>query len=284
PDRSAPFAYRRQSGSLLGAVVEETALLRLRCVDLQSVSLRAYCSCSSWCSSSWHSITHCGSSWKEVVEAPVTGEYVKIRAGTALVDNNTSIALYTCYARRWNLKMHKCQGSGSALPQQASPPTENMIVLRSSSTAKTDTEVREESQFSKSIAVGTEVTGRIKVEVTSPNSDQTAVSQLAWSNPAKSFSPFYPNPSMLEQHTDTSLGGMELHEEEEENSWDEADVVDDENSNKGQWTMPLDDELEMLSSAKNTGDDGEGKTSVPVEHATSLRYFVRDGVKRYPCN
>ncbi|XP_039972914.1 zinc finger protein Xfin [Xiphias gladius] len=188
------------------------------------------------------------------------------------------------YARRWNLKMHKCQGTGSALSRQANPPIQKMLVLRSNSTVKTDTEVKAESQFVKSIAVGTEVTGRIKVEVTSLNSDQSAVSQVAWTNPAKSFSPFYPKPSVMEQHKDASPCGISL-QQGEENSWDAA-AVDNEDSNEGQWTMPLDDEMEVLSSAEKVSDDREVKTS--VEHAemmpTSLRFFVRDGVKRYPCN
>ncbi|XP_022616303.1 uncharacterized protein LOC111232895 [Seriola dumerili] len=190
------------------------------------------------------------------------------------------------YARRWNLKMHKCQGTGSAFSQQTSPPIQKMIVLRSNSTAKTDTDVIAESQFSKSIGVGTEVTGRIKVEVTSSNSDQSAVSQLAWTNPAKSFSPFYPKPSMMEQHKDASLSGISL-QQGEENSWDSA-PVNDEDRNEGQWTIPLDDEMEVLSSAEKAGDDRGVKTSVSVGHVeatpASLRYFVRDGVKRYPCN
>lgn len=190
------------------------------------------------------------------------------------------------YARRWNLKMHKCQGPGSALSGQADPSSQKMLVLRSNSKAKTDAEVQAASPVAKSIAVGTEVTGRIKVEVTSPSSEQSAVSQLAWTNPAKSFSPFYPKSSM-EQHKDPSLGGISLQQGEENSSWDAA-AVDNEDSNEGQWTMPLDDEMEVLSSTEKAGNDGEVKKPLSVEHAESaapsLRYFVRDGVKRYPCN
>ncbi|XP_018542505.1 zinc finger protein 836 [Lates calcarifer] len=192
------------------------------------------------------------------------------------------------YARRWNLKMHKCQGTGSALPLQASSPIQSMPVLRSNSAGKTDTEVSAGSNFAKSIAVGTEVTGCIKVEVTSPNSDQSAGSQLAWTHPAKSFSPFYPKHSMMEHHKDTSLCGISL-QQEEENSWDAASApAENEDSNEGQWTVPLDDEMEVLSSGGKAGEDREVNTSVSVEHVdttpVSLRYFVRDGVKRYPCN
>ncbi|XP_070767980.1 oocyte zinc finger protein XlCOF26 [Enoplosus armatus] len=84
----------------------------------------------------------------------------------------------------------------------------------------------------------------------------------------------------MEQHKDAGIG-----------SWDEAAVDNEdsnEDSNEGQWTMPLDDEMEVLSSAEKAGNEREVKKSVSVEHAEtappSLRYFVRDGVKRYPCN
>ncbi|XP_039661363.1 zinc finger protein 836 [Perca fluviatilis] len=176
------------------------------------------------------------------------------------------------YARRWNLKMHKCQGPGSAAPSlQASPSNQKRLVLRSNSEVRTDSEVKSGFQNSQSVSVGTEVTSRIKVEVTSPNSEQSAVSQLAWTHPAKSFSPFYPKSTKMEPKAD---------------SWDAA-AVDNEDGNEGQWTMPLDDEMEVLTSTGKAGNDREMKKSVSVDDAEtappSLRYFVRDGVKRYPC-
>ncbi|XP_070690787.1 zinc finger protein 616 [Pempheris klunzingeri] len=190
------------------------------------------------------------------------------------------------YARRWNLKMHKCQGPGSALSQQTSSSIQKMLVLRSNSKATMDAEVNAGSQLAKSIAVGTEVSGRIKVEVTSPNSEHSAVSQLAWTNPAKSFSPFYPKSSMMEEHKDASLCGISP-QREENSSWGKV-AVDNEDSNEGQWTMPLDDEMEVLNSAEKALDDREATKSVSAEHAEvaapGLRYFVSDGVKRYPCN
>ncbi|XP_042279359.1 zinc finger protein 836 [Thunnus albacares] len=188
------------------------------------------------------------------------------------------------YARRYNLKMHKCQGPGSALTRQANPSIEKMLALRSNSKAKIDAEIKDEFQNAKSVAVGTEVTGRIKVEVTSPNSEQSAVSQLAWTHSAKSFPPFYPKSSMMEQHKDASLCGTSLQQGEENNSWNAA-AIDNEDSNEGQWTMPLDDEMEVLSSAEKAGNDTGVKKPMSAETApTSLRYFVREGVKRYPCN
>ncbi|XP_041798744.1 zinc finger protein 865 [Chelmon rostratus] len=192
------------------------------------------------------------------------------------------------YARRWNLKTHKCQGRGSTVPQQANPSIQKMLVLRSNSKAETDAEVKAGSQISKSVAVGTEVTGCIKVEVTSSNSEQSAASQLAWSHPAKTFPPFYPKTSTMEKHKDSSLCGISLQQGEEKSSWDSSVVDDNEDSNEGQWTMPLDDDMEVLSSLGKAGDGRELKESVSGEHAEtappSLRYFVRDGVKRYPCN
>lgn len=183
------------------------------------------------------------------------------------------------YARRWNLKMHKCQGPGPAPSLQAGPSLQRILTLRSNHEVKTDAE-------SKSVAVGTDVTSCIKVEAASTNSEQSAISQMAWTHPAKSFSPFYPKSSMTEQLTDASLLGTSL-QQEEENSWDAA-AVDDEDSDEGQWTMPLDDDMDVLSSIDKAGNDGEVKRSVLGEHvetaSPSLRYFVRDGVKRYPCN
>lgn len=190
------------------------------------------------------------------------------------------------YARRWNLKMHKCQGPRSALSLQASRPIQKMFILRSNSKAQTDEEDKTESQSAKSIAVGTELTGRIKVEATSPNSEQSAVSQMIWTHPAKRFSPFYPKSSIVEQDKDASLSGISL-QQGDENSWDAA-ADDHDDGNEGQWTMPLDDEMEMQTSAEKADDDSEVTKSVSVEHAETappgLRYFVRDGVKRYPCN
>ncbi|XP_037641676.1 zinc finger protein Xfin [Sebastes umbrosus] len=181
------------------------------------------------------------------------------------------------YARRWNLKMHKCQGPGSAPSPQANPSIQRMPVLRSNSEAKTDADVKAGSLLNKSVAVGTEVTGRIKVEVTSQNSEQ----QLAWTPPAKSFSPFYPKSPVMEEHENASLCVTSHQQGDENTSWDSA-TVDNEDSDEGEWTMPLDDEMEVLDSTKDAGNDREVKKSAGTA-PPSLRYFVSDGVKRYPC-
>uniref|UniRef100_A0A3B5AP01 C2H2-type domain-containing protein n=1 Tax=Stegastes partitus TaxID=144197 RepID=A0A3B5AP01_9TELE len=165
------------------------------------------------------------------------------------------------YARRWNLKTHRCHGAASALSRQTNTPFQKMFVLRSNSDANTGIEdVTAESQGARSVGVGTEISDRIKVEETSPNSEQS--------------------------HKDPSLSGN-LLKQGEENSW-EAEALNNQDTNEGQWTMPLDDEMEMLNAAVKAVNDGEGKKPVSAEHvemmAHGLRYFVRDGVKRYPCS
>ncbi|KAM8868990.1 zinc finger protein 1035 isoform 2-T4 [Spinachia spinachia] len=182
------------------------------------------------------------------------------------------------YARRWNLKMHKCQGPGSA-------PFRKRPVLRSNSEDKTDAGVNAGSQLNKSVAVGTEVTrlSHIKVEATSPNSLQSAVSELDWTHPAKSVPPFYSISSENQAQNNASLCGMSLQQGQENSSWDVAAAeCDEQDSDEGEWTMPLDDELEVLGSTNKAGNDAQGKSTETT--VSSLRYFVRGGVRRYPCN
>ncbi|KAM6909779.1 uncharacterized protein FYW49_011774 [Xenentodon cancila] len=193
------------------------------------------------------------------------------------------------YARRWNLKTHRCHGSASTLPRHFSP-FQKMFTVRSNSSPSTVTdEDNNGCPNSRNVAVGTDVGTHVKIEVTSPNSEQSAASLLAWTHPAKSFSPFSLTSSMKEPNDDVS--GTSLQEGEETSL--DAESIDDKDSNEGQWTMPLDDEIQVLSSADKADDDdddddGEVKPSGSAEHEEmapqSLRYFVQDGVKRYPCN
>ncbi|KAM9309890.1 uncharacterized protein KZ484_025818 isoform 1-T2 [Pholidichthys leucotaenia] len=185
------------------------------------------------------------------------------------------------YARRWNLKMHKCQGPRAAPSQQATPSIQKFFSLK----AKDKSDINSPSsgsQNAKSVAVGTEMTGRIKVEVTSQSSEQSVVSPLAWTNPAKNFLPFTVKSSVAEEYKDSSLSGVSSNQEDK-NSWDAKALGND--SNEEQWTMPLDDEMEMLSSAddKNARENSESSDQ-PQMAPNTLRYFVRDGVRRYPCN
>ncbi|XP_041843181.1 zinc finger protein 729 isoform X2 [Melanotaenia boesemani] len=186
------------------------------------------------------------------------------------------------YARRWNLKTHRCHGQMSLSSRQVSPSIQRMLSLSSNSNAKTVMdEDKNGCQNLNSIGVGTEVTGRIKVEMMSSNSEQSAVSQLAWTPSAKTFPPFSLKSSIVELQQDSSLHSLQ---EGEENSWD-AEELDNEDSNEGQWTMPLDDEMQSFNTENQTGNNGEEKQSGLAEMAShGLRYFVKDGVKRYPCN
>lgn len=202
--------------------------------------------------------------------------------------NNTKKVHYcpSCkrnYARRYNLKKHRCHGPPSASPQQAKTNTEKMQTSKSSGKEKSNADVKDGCHTATSIGVGTELTGHIKVEVTPPDSEDAAVSQLAWSGSAKT-SPFLSKSSITEQHNTTSLGGTSLQQGEESRSWDSS-PTDNEDSNEGQWTMPLDDEMELLSSAENIHNNTELKKSASVEMGpNSLHYFVKEGVKRYPCS
>uniref|UniRef100_A0A1A7XRP5 C2H2-type domain-containing protein n=1 Tax=Iconisemion striatum TaxID=60296 RepID=A0A1A7XRP5_9TELE len=180
------------------------------------------------------------------------------------------------YARRWNLKMHRCPGQMSLLSRQMSPSMQ-MFTMRANS-ANTNVG-HEEEDCHKSIAVGTEAAGHIKVESASPKCEQSAPLQLPWTPAALNFSPF----PMTEPHQNPALASLQEGEVE---SW-EADELDNEDG-KGQWAIPLDDESHMFRSANKGVEDEPVKQSGSAEHLEavphSLRFFVADGVKRYPCN
>ncbi|CAN9513980.1 unnamed protein product [Ophioblennius macclurei] len=177
------------------------------------------------------------------------------------------------YARRWNLKTHKCQGPKSPLVQSHFS-VQNMLSLNSPNTLETD-EVKSEFNI-KTVSVGTE-NANIKVESTSPTADQLLVSHLAWTHPAKQFSPFSAKSSIMEQHVDASLPGVSP--QRGENNWDSQHVK---NSREVRWRMPLDDEMEMLNSVEKAGGSRKSEPTEMVSHG--LCYFVRDGVRRYPCS
>lgn len=173
------------------------------------------------------------------------------------------------YARRWNLKTHKCQGPGSAAFRHGSPSNQSHGKM---SHSKMDG-YTPASHVVKNVSVGTDKINSIKVEVTSPDCEDSPGPQLGWAHPANHFSPFSPKSSIMDH--------------EEENSWNSAEL-NDEDSGDGQWTMPLDDDMEIFSSTVKSDEDSELKASVKVEHtgiiSPNLRYFVKDGVRRYPCN
>ncbi|KAK0152773.1 Zinc finger and SCAN domain-containing protein 2 [Merluccius polli] len=189
------------------------------------------------------------------------------------------------YARRYNLKMHKCQGPPSLSQLAASP-----IEKSESSVSQTGTNAQGDDgpQMSKSVAVGTAVIGNIKVEVAPASSGRSAFSDMTWSGSPKSFLPFYPKTPTQTQHKDASPGKSLLQQGEKE-SRDTA-VVSLQEDNGGQWTVPLDDEMEVLECIMGAaGDNTQSKKTIPVANVSKsqksgLSFFIRDGAKRYPCN
>nr|XP_057939812.1 zinc finger protein 1035 isoform X3 [Doryrhamphus excisus] len=159
------------------------------------------------------------------------------------------------YARRYNLKKHKCQGP-KAPPIQISRGTADRMLALRSSCKPLDDHVR-------NVAVGTEIPGRIKVEVTSTTSEQFDISEMAWCGFSKSYPPFMPKSAMKE---DNSLDAESAHHD---------------GSNEGKWTMPLDDETELQNVCNDNNTPEEAFDSDAV---ANLSYFVRDGIKRYPCH
>ncbi|XP_028325944.1 zinc finger protein 865 [Gouania willdenowi] len=177
------------------------------------------------------------------------------------------------YARRWNLKKHKCLGPTTTLTQQAKPPFQKIFTLRSNSSKKPMPDKSNTESESKNVSVSTDVSNQIKVEVSPPNTKEPPLSQLAWSHPAKLYPQFASRSSTVKQNNVESL------QKEEENRLKSDDL--DEEDIGGEWTSPLDDEMEVLGSAGKY----ISQTAEPTRMASqSLRYFVRDGVKRYPCN
>ncbi|KAM4568239.1 zinc finger protein 1035 isoform 2-T2 [Fundulus diaphanus] len=201
---------------------------------------------------------------------------------------NNARKVYFCpvcknsYARRWNLKTHRCHGPTSGVLKQNSPSIQRMLALKSNFVAKTATFEEANGGF-KNVAVGTEVRTPIKIEATSADSGLSAISQLTWTPPAKTFPPFTLKSSMIDSHQDPSQAFLE----EAEESW-KMEELKGENGNEGQWTMPLDDEVLVLSSTNKPDGDGQLSRSGSDEHTEmapqSLPYFVSEGVRRYPCN
>ncbi|XP_014844892.1 PREDICTED: zinc finger protein 208-like [Poecilia mexicana] len=186
------------------------------------------------------------------------------------------------YARRWNLKTHRCHGAGSGFQGEVNTSFKRMSTLRSKLGAQT-ARVEDANEGFKTASVGTDTGAHIKVEGTSQDSELSAISQLAWMPPAKTFTPFSLKASMIDSLQDPSLASLE----EEDENWKMVES-NGENGNEGQWTIPLDDEIQVFSSTNKLGNDRHLTQSGSVEHAEipphALPYFVREGVRRYPCS
>lgn len=185
------------------------------------------------------------------------------------------------YARRWNLKNHKCHGSGgSTVPLHVSSSFQNMLVERTCSTEKNNADGLINPQMSKSVGVGPELTGGIKLELISAHANQSLPSQSAWTKTA----PFYTKPHPIESQEDAPLSAVSGPKGEESSSWD-ASQVNNEDGKEGQWTMPLDDdETEVHSSLGKTANGIESRQENEETTSPKLGYFIKEGVKRYPCN
>lgn len=187
------------------------------------------------------------------------------------------------YARRWNLKNHKCQGPGSSVPLHFSSSFQNMLVGRSPGNEKSDAGAITNSHVSKSIAVGPEFTGGIKVESASSHVNQSSPSPSAWTSPAKTFSPFYSKSHPIETQDDLPLSEVSEAKGEESSSWD-ASQLHNNGGKEGQWTMPLDDDAEVHGSLGKTANGIEMRQGNKEVVFPKLSYFIKEGVKRYPCN
>lgn len=163
------------------------------------------------------------------------------------------------YARRWNLKTHKCQGSRSFAAREIEPFVRNVFPEIPLSDFTVDAEFGDGMDTNKSVGVGTEIAHSIKEEVTFADQEQPAPSQLTWTRPSEAFPPFLATSSMPELKD----APMERERSDENEDGDE-----------GQWTMPLDDETQVY----------RGEQTFSTDEHTGLRYFVSDGIKRYPCN
>ncbi|XP_037130021.1 zinc finger protein 628-like isoform X3 [Syngnathus acus] len=174
------------------------------------------------------------------------------------------------YARRYNLKKHKCQGPKAA-PPQTHVSADRLQALRSNNKAS-PYKNGQVKHGTNSVSVSTEAP-RVKVEVTSTTCEQSERLDLPWSCSANTFPPFFP--ASADQHESASGSAMD------NTSSDAVPAPHNESGNEGQWTMPLDDETELLSSSQNAANEDE--MDPDSKEMANLSYFVKDGIRRYPC-
>ncbi|KAK7926287.1 hypothetical protein WMY93_008597 [Mugilogobius chulae] len=164
------------------------------------------------------------------------------------------------YARRYNLKMHKCRGP---FPHPLQKQSLN-------NTAETHANIHEEANISQSIGVGTR---SIKVEDISDPEFEKEHSNLSWSSAS----------SVKELHKKASAYATSFLQEQD-SSWSYTSDKDEDGS---QWTMPLNND-DLLTSTDEVTNESEIGESVSVTHSDTgpapVHYFIKDGVRRYPCN
>lgn len=191
------------------------------------------------------------------------------------------------YARRYNLKIHNCQGPPH--PQQASRTIREKGMLRKSCKTKdTFSNDDERSDISKNIGVGTEAEKFIKTEVIQipTYSGQTQFSDMVCSGSAKSFSPFVPKANTHEEHMNAEQYMNTMLKSVKEKNMDGKETAYSlQKIDEGQWTMPLDDEMEVLDAVDDSGK--EEFISQDCANSTQNKptaFFIRGGIKKYPCN
>ncbi|KAJ0066107.1 hypothetical protein NL108_001334 [Boleophthalmus pectinirostris] len=161
------------------------------------------------------------------------------------------------YARRYNLKMHKCRGPVPSPPL----PTKSL-----GNSAETLITVPDEGNSSQSIGIGTR---SIKIEDTSDPEYEKELSNLSWSSAS----------SIKDQHKNASAFAASFLQEQD-SQWSTSDKDED----GSQWTMPLNDMdlLTPLNKDINAREMGESLNS--DTGSVPMHYFIKDGVRRYPCN
>ncbi|KAJ0000266.1 hypothetical protein NQD34_012108 [Periophthalmus magnuspinnatus] len=162
------------------------------------------------------------------------------------------------YARRYNLKMHKCRG-----PAPSPPPQTKSL----SNTTEACLNVYDEGNISLSIGVGTR---SIKIEDTSDPEYEKELSNLSWSSAS----------SIKDQHKNASAFAASFLQEQD-SSWPYTSDKDEDGS---QWTMPLNDMDLVTPLDKDTNAREIGESLNSDTGSAPMHYFIKDGVRRYPCN
>ncbi|XP_067093248.1 zinc finger protein Xfin [Osmerus mordax] len=199
------------------------------------------------------------------------------------------------YTRRYSLKTHKCLGS--QLSHHASvPPLAKDTALGTNNETRHIVDIKERPQSPTSVAVGTDTFQHIKGEVITMEVESGAqLPGLAWTGCPRSFSPFSP------KHPTKNIASVEMgasaddwvanqfKTDQREGSDDAEKAGCSGQEEDGQWTIPLDDETEVLIEAEDAAiSDVEQQepmsSDMSVSPKNQMPFFIKDGVKRYPCN
>lgn len=221
------------------------------------------------------------------------------------------------YTRRYNLTKHKCLGQ--PLSHASSSPLHKSSAPGANGKMNSSAEFKLRPPIFNNVSVGTDISRRaIKREAMGTDiSPEAHLLGLPWSGSPKSFSPFYPRSSKhatsgnMEESLD--LGTVEEDnaaqyktDQRELSGGVDAAGCSQPGERDGEWTVPLDDETEVLIGAVEADNsevehlDDETAVlinagAVDISHVERekpkstvnshpMPYFIKDGVKRYPCN